>query len=1458
MWTLAASVTDKYDNLQEHFYQRSRKYAQMDEMRGHGETTMNLAHCQSWILTGTYEFKQMYFPRAWLSVGRAVRFAQMFQLHRLDGASLDVKQCLPPPKDWTEREERRRTFWMAFCIDRYASIGTGWPMTIDERDIKTNLPASEEAFEKSKEMSTGSLDQVLDHNGEADLQSLGGTVFTAAMFGRNLLHLHRPAPDDNDGDINGGYWNRHRHIEQILLQTSLGLPDHLRLPYGLTDPNVVFANMCIHTSAICLHQAAIFKADKHHLPASVGNESKIRCLTAAAEIASIMRMISHMDMGAMNPFISFCVYVAARVFAQYLKTRPNDQQIKSSLRFLLQAMQALRRKNPLTESFLAQLDVDLETAGIQGLQQKQYMSPKDQLSHVPASIQDMTESIGCHFQGPGQMLARNPRAQPPLTSTQYASTAPGPPYNIHNINSINMKSQDFTSPGVALREGSEMDFSGGTDHTSSTTLSSKSRGSSTSQSPYSLGQPYEHGISYRASPKLAYSVSASGAATGLAGFASNNETFVVNNSNSLGNMGNNAYDDSFMMGNGWDYTGLNVGTGLTPMMDTSWDAALESVTMGWDSVGPSQDEQKQTSVTYLQDLRTNRPARPTGARPAPAHFNTWSNRASNRMSDSHTVASLQRTFADHAADADARPASSHEPKRHSRTPSKLSIDEVVKGPGRPVVQPPRGRNTSRSSSPSRISSVQYREREQRQVEQDEARAIRVAMEDLELAQEEKLFEAARDEAAELVWKHCNPHAAENNPNAPYSYPGLAKKGSAPRSRSVEPKDQDLQRANSKLRKRHSMSSAASGSRSSSLQSNGQGGSTDTSASNTSSTKGKKDESPALAKAISDLPDFKQRRRSSGARRTTSGSLFQNPNDQIYEEPEEEAPPAPVRKPAVTAEPPKSEKLPLGIRRNPFMRFQSIKGNPMMRSNTDPTMASKRLDRYEIQKNPPTQSRNAAYTLNSGEAKPAEPAKADVENVPEVKMKDGKEIRSDELRAATGFRLKDRSPKLPTPTAVSDAPGRPIVSFKKDWNIIELKEEISAVPDLTPRPLNPNKSGPPPLEHAATAPVVPTISLAPDVPTRSTTPRPPANAEAKRSSVLAPEVPNRSTTPRPTTPSSRNAAPTSWIGRQAKPVINIYEDPPAPAPTRPLPLVSSLRKANIPTRPSASPVPTINVSESPSARSRTTPAPPIPSISVSETPSISVNGPTSRRSHTPSTVATPPSPAYQSRKRTQWLRTSRIYATTANPKCSQQVAQLQRYSYQSRWSLDTNHCPYRCSMYPMCSAYRWPYRVCRWITLPPECFACYQCGEHLECVAFYPEPSNKHAERVHRIRARLSGQDIPYLPSHATAEDMARLEHDDGTDESPRFYCHLDFHELFSPRCKSCKTPIEGEVIVACGAEWHAGHFFCAQCGDPFDSTTPFVEKDGYAWCALVPFKMAVTFCEARVKIRFVCGVRRGG
>ncbi len=62
--------------------------------------------------------------------------------------------------------------------------------------------------------------------------------------------------------------------------------------------------------------------------------------------------------------MAFCLYVAARVFVQYLKKMPHDSQIRTALQFLLTAMQAMKLKNPLTESFLVQLHLDIRGNGL--------------------------------------------------------------------------------------------------------------------------------------------------------------------------------------------------------------------------------------------------------------------------------------------------------------------------------------------------------------------------------------------------------------------------------------------------------------------------------------------------------------------------------------------------------------------------------------------------------------------------------------------------------------------------------------------------------------------------------------------------------------------------------------------------------------------------------------------------------------------------------------------------------------------------------------------------------------------------------------------------------------------------------------------------------------------------------------------------------------------------------------
>ncbi|KAF2813307.1 uncharacterized protein BDZ99DRAFT_556816 [Mytilinidion resinicola] len=743
--------------------------------------------------------------------------------------------------------------------------------------------------------------------------------------------------------------------------------------------------------------------------------------------------------------------------------------------------------------------------------------------------------------------------------------------------------------------------------------------------------------------------------------------------------------------------------------------------------GPAFMSSKQMA-NYLHDLRNNRIPRPNGSRPPPQQFASWSSRTTSQAVESPAVSPSSPPTANNSIPETASvPPRCSSAQSHNRTNSGMSLRESLAG--RPLIPEPRLRDISTTTTDSsRTASIAYKENGHRQVEKEEARALRLALEVIDLEGEQGLYSAARDEAAELVWKHQNLDAPSVDPNAPYQYPGLTRTSSHKRSRSLGRTSRDLQRSNSKTRNRNSTGSTTSaGSRSSSRNSKRvpsdpamgtlKEGSSEDSIDNTvtdvrgrQSLKDTEIESKLSSNPPFSISDPKHRRRSSGAKRNTSGSLFRNPDDQIYEEPEEEQPPAP--EPILNKAP---TTLPLQVRRNPFTRVQFAKEG-LIRSNTDPTVTMTRFDRFEIQKNPPTQSRNAAYTSNSLPTEPLKPVeKANTRDVvEEIKMKDGKEIRSDDIRAATSMKLKDRSPKLPTPTLVSDSPGRPIVSFKKDDvkpKEIELKQEQSTLPPITDGlPPRPDPAGRP-FAKAATLPVIPTINF-PD-------------ENGARNQKTSPPIPSISISPTPPIPT-----------------INVKTAPPPP---------------------------TINVQQPPSITRSTRPLP---------TPRANPGRPV------PHSVGTAPPPT-----RSHWSPAAPPRTGALCSQCALPIAGRIVSAAGSRFH--------------------------------PECFVCHYCGEGLECVAFYPEPENARAIRIDRIRRRQAGEDIEI------GEGIS--EADDG-DESMRFYCHLDYHEFFSPRCKSCKTPIEGEVIVACGAEWHAGHFFCAQCGDPFDSTTPFVEKDGYAWC----------------------------
>lgn len=382
------------------------------------------------------------------------------------------------------------------------------------------------------------------------------------------------------------------------------------------------------------------------------------------------------------------------------------------------------------------------------------------------------------------------------------------------------------------------------------------------------------------------------------------------------------------------------------------------------------------------------------------------------------------------------------------SPSTMSYGSSA---GRPLVQEPKTieprtipirKNISPPQIFSRPISVSpnaaYKESDQRRMEKEEARSLRDALEEVDLHDDVHLHQAAQDEATELVWMHQNPGVPYKNPGAPYRNPDIEKRG------------QSLDKTNRSLSqyrgfRKNFMSSPQQDSRQSTSDSSSDGphgfGLEDSPGRQSQTDSNAERCSPkrnslfrknlkvnfALPSETSSTPAVD----TNGPNKTTFSSetskgIFRNPNDQIYEEPEESQSNPTHNRPDFS----KSDSSALRNRpRNIFPR-----GSRPLPSRFGSLSFVDKLAKFDLHKNSQTQSRNPEYTVNEAIAQPDPIAKATEEET--VHTKDGLEIRGDDIRAATSKKRTDRSSNLPMPSAVSDRTGRPIVSFDPTWKPTE--------------------------------------------------------------------------------------------------------------------------------------------------------------------------------------------------------------------------------------------------------------------------------------------------------------------------------------------------------------------------------------------------------------------------------------
>ncbi|KAJ0423054.1 hypothetical protein BJY00DRAFT_299973 [Aspergillus carlsbadensis] len=117
----------------------------------------------------------------WIKIGLAARVSQVIGL--MDEPSI----WLPP----VQQEERRRTFWSIYLLDKLISCGRNRPLMMHDRDCHVLLPCREDALQDTPIKWQLSLHELLDWNAQLtdEPSPFAMTILMASIVGRCTRYL---------------------------------------------------------------------------------------------------------------------------------------------------------------------------------------------------------------------------------------------------------------------------------------------------------------------------------------------------------------------------------------------------------------------------------------------------------------------------------------------------------------------------------------------------------------------------------------------------------------------------------------------------------------------------------------------------------------------------------------------------------------------------------------------------------------------------------------------------------------------------------------------------------------------------------------------------------------------------------------------------------------------------------------------------------------------------------------------------------------------------------------------------------------------------------------------------------------------------------------------------------------------------------------------------------------------
>ncbi|KAI0886807.1 fungal-specific transcription factor domain protein [Annulohypoxylon maeteangense] len=354
MWTSATAFSSQFSGFQETMYAKTRFMLDQLDLSGNDALVCHIEHVQAWILITFYEFSRTNYRRGWLSAGRVFRLVQFLRLYDLDS---------PKPlgaeheEDPISIEEKRRTFWIAYCLDRFISVSEGAPMTLSEEVVYTRLPCLDIDFQRGLVPQECFLAETMSSAEIRPYAPLAECVILVTICSRALSHKQIYTIETLYSNIPLDFASRHDWLDGMLTRRLNNLQANYPSITVAENPMIIFSYMVAHAAVIylCRIVESLSRNDQNQ---TVVWEFQERGFWAAQEIARLAKEHEHLGYFKAHTFMPLTIYLSATRLAKHLEIRKGDLEtnqarvVENSLHISIDALQKLQSVNNLANYYL--------------------------------------------------------------------------------------------------------------------------------------------------------------------------------------------------------------------------------------------------------------------------------------------------------------------------------------------------------------------------------------------------------------------------------------------------------------------------------------------------------------------------------------------------------------------------------------------------------------------------------------------------------------------------------------------------------------------------------------------------------------------------------------------------------------------------------------------------------------------------------------------------------------------------------------------------------------------------------------------------------------------------------------------------------------------------------------------------------------------------------------------------